>query len=85
MDGNWRTATRSDDDFIGFVFGYQDPGHFYIMDWKQSTQNEGGSYGYANEGFRILKINTEDNSDLLLRDFWESGTQKFNCPDFKLW
>ena len=74
MDGNWRTATSSDDDYIGFVFGYQDPSHFYIMDWKQSRQNEGGAYGFADEGFRILKIAADSSGDLVLRDFWESGT-----------
>jgi len=28
----------SDDDFIGFAFGYQDNDHFYLVDWKQNTQ-----------------------------------------------
>ncbi len=28
-----------DDDFVGFVFGYQDTGSFYLFDWKQGTQS----------------------------------------------
>jgi len=74
MDGQWKVTTASDDDFMGFVFGYQDDSHFYVMDWKQSYQNAGGGYGTANEGFRILKINADSVTDLDIGDFWESGT-----------
>ena len=44
MNGTWVVETGSDDDLMGFAFGYQDPGHCYIMDWKQSAQSLGG-YG----------------------------------------
>lgn len=27
-----------DDDFVGFVFGYQDPRHFYVVTWKMGAQ-----------------------------------------------
>ena len=30
--------TRHDDDFIGFMFGYQDHGTFYLVSWKQRAQ-----------------------------------------------
>ena len=28
-----------DNDFIGFGFGYQDDTHFYLIDWKRTTQS----------------------------------------------
>ncbi len=37
--GNWRVSTNEDDDFIGFVFGWQNPYQFYLFDWKENTQD----------------------------------------------
>ena len=73
MDGSFRVKTTGDDDFIGFVFGYQNDHQFYIFDWKQTTQNANG-YGLTNEGFRILKIDADSRNDLTLYDFWQSNT-----------
>tara|TARA_R110001583_G_scaffold7136_6_gene35499 strand:- start:5628 stop:6470 length:843 start_codon:yes stop_codon:yes gene_type:complete len=73
MDGSWQSA-GGDDDFIGFVFGYQNDHQYYVMDWKASGQNAGTEYGTALEGFRILKVDASSRASLVLKDFWESGT-----------
>ncbi|HMJ11364.1 MAG TPA: immunoglobulin-like domain-containing protein [Polyangiaceae bacterium] len=40
IEGGWSmTNADGDDDFVGFVFGYQDRGHFYLFDWKRATQD----------------------------------------------
>lgn len=39
--GTWRVNDSGDDDYIGFVFGYQDRGHFYHFDWKRGNQGCG--------------------------------------------
>ncbi len=78
MDGHWKVTTDSDDDFMGFVFGYQNDHQFYVMDWKQATQNAGDPWGYAQAGFRILKIDATSRSDLVLKDFWEAGATTTN-------
>lgn len=72
MDGSWKVTTSSDDDFIGFVFGYQNASNFYIMDWKQNYQNESGGYGIAQEGFSIKKFSAGQQSDFVIKDFWQS-------------
>src|SRR5262245_3025287 len=38
IQGSWRVDTSADDDFMGFVFGYQNRGQYYLFDWKQSDQ-----------------------------------------------
>lgn len=38
VTGQFSVDTATDDDLIGFVFGYQDPQHFYLFDWKQTFQ-----------------------------------------------
>jgi hypothetical protein len=45
IEGTWRVNTTNDDDYMGFVFGYQDPQHFYLFDWKQANQTEGTIFG----------------------------------------
>ncbi len=70
IDGTWRVNTRSDDDFMGFVFGYQDPEHFYLFDWKQTDQNLGG-WGFADAGMSVKVVDAD--SPLTGRDFWNTA------------
>lgn len=60
FDGSFRVNTTSDNDFIGFVFGYQAPlgsgantqsFDMFLFDWKQGNQ------GDATEGFTLSYIN----------------------------
>lgn len=48
IEGSFSVDTTEDDDFIGFVFGYKDTGHYYLFDWKE------------NLGMRVKLINTND-------------------------
>lgn len=78
-----------DDDYIGFVFGYQDPlgndstSHdFWLFDWKRGTQS------YVNliapEGFHLTRINgTISNVNQVHRYFWNHETNPpiSNCVD----
>lgn len=57
-------------DFMGFVFGYQDRGRFYVFDWKKS----GASYldfGFAQAGMRLRVFHVE--GDPTGGDFWSSA------------
>ena len=54
IQGNFSVNTTSDDDFIGFVFGYKDTGHYYLFDWKKLNQ------GDAKQGMSVKLINTDD-------------------------
>ena len=73
MDGSWQVLTGSDNDYMGFVFGYQNSSNFYLFDWKQGTQGYVGTT--ANEGMTIKKMTgpTGDGLvDLSLAEFWEN-------------
>ena len=56
----------SDDDLMGFVFGYQDPENFYLFDWKASPQN--GFGGSALRGMSIKRVTAD--SPLTAADLW---------------
>lgn len=57
IQGSFGVETTSDDDFIGFVFGWNEPGDnstdasFYHLNWKQGTQSS------TERGFRLAKVN----------------------------
>jgi hypothetical protein len=70
IEGTWRVGTSDDDDYIGFVFGYQDPQHFYLFNWKQADQNE-PSLGFAERGMSIKVVDA--NSSLTGTDLWPTN------------
>ncbi len=53
IQGNF-SVNSSDDDYIGFVFGYKDIGHYYLFDWKQLDQD------VARKGMNVKLINTDN-------------------------
>lgn len=71
MQGSWKVLeVGGDDDFMGFVFGYQNSSNFYLFDWKQGTQSYEGT---AQEGFSIKKISAASEALLTVADFWSSA------------
>jgi len=60
VEGKFKVETTGDDDFIGFVFGWNEPGEnssdatFNLLNWKQNTQTFNGT---TEAGFRLAKVN----------------------------
>ena len=75
IDGSWQVlpAGAGDDDYMGFVFGYQNSSNFYLFDWKQGTQGYVGRT--ATEGMTIKRLTGATGNglaDLSLEEFWEN-------------
>lgn len=75
INGTWQVtqAGSGDDDYMGFVFGYQNSSNFYLFDWKRGTQGYVGRT--ATEGMTVKKFTgaTGDGLvDLSLPEFWEN-------------
>ncbi len=60
IQGTWRVdkSGYNDDDFMGFVFGYQDRGRYYLFDWKRAGQ-------ITCRGMKVQIISMPVNSDCL--------------------
>lgn len=68
FDGSFEVQTSSDDDFIGFVFGWNGTEDYYLFDWKQNNQFY-APLGSSLEGFTLSKISGSDVN------FWDhTGT-----------
>ncbi|MDV7104583.1 PEP-CTERM sorting domain-containing protein [Vibrio sp. TH_r3] len=71
LSGQITVETTSDDDFIGFVLGYNagdltnSSANYLLIDWKQSNQNYSGTTGEA--GLAISQVTGAFSS---LADFW---------------
>eukprot|EP00794_Sanderia_malayensis_P009735 gene9735-10730_t len=60
--GTMFVQTRNDDDFIGFVFGYQSPRNFILVSWKQEGQKYWRSIrGHETEATSGLEIKVVDS------------------------
>lgn len=70
IEGTWRAGTSSDNDFMGFVFGYQNRGQYYLFDWKQGDQND--ALGFADAGMSFKIVNT-GGADPTGADLWPTA------------
>jgi hypothetical protein len=65
LNGSIKVQTASDDDYIGFVLGYNsgeitsNSTDFFLVDWKQGTQFHNGSTSYA--GLSISHVTDASN------------------------
>lgn len=57
--------------FMGFVFGYQGPGHFYLLDWQQAASTH-PEFGAAPRGLRLRAFHIPDGGQPTGTDFWSS-------------
>lgn len=66
-----RMGSGSAPDAMGFVFGYQDRGHYYLLDWKKvaaSYQN----FGVQPRGMRLREVHVPGGQDPTGADFWSA-------------
>lgn len=73
--GKISVTSTSDDDMFGFVFGWQDAQHFYLIDWKQAQQ-DAPPCGLAPAGVALKLVSSDTPLDLCI-DFWAgTGSEK---------
>jgi len=87
FNGTFGVETTSDDDYIGFVFGYDSSTDFLLFDWKQGDQSG------ASEGFTLSQISgnsvdywnhTGSDINVLASDYGNNGWADNTTYNFTL-
>ena len=76
ITGTISVETGSDDDHIGFMWGWQDPRNFYFLNWKQGTQ------GFCGTGLSGIAIKKVDGSTLAPSTISFNPAFGFNATDY---
>jgi len=74
MEGLFKICTPALFGAVGFVFGYQDPSHFYLFEWKIYNSESVGKGGI---GFAVKRFSAPSLGDLKLSDFQSSDSTKY--------
>ncbi|KAK4012101.1 hypothetical protein OUZ56_021199 [Daphnia magna] len=77
FEGTFFVDTEIDDDYVGFIFSYQDNAHFYTIMWKKNTQTYWQATPFravAEPGIQLKLVKSNTGPGQMMRNsLWHTG------------
>ncbi|KAK3864814.1 hypothetical protein Pcinc_029530 [Petrolisthes cinctipes] len=77
FEGTFFVETEIDDDYVGFIFSYQDNAHFYTVMWKKNTQTYWQATPFravAEPGIQLKLVQSSTGPGQMMRNaLWHTG------------
>ncbi|XP_050711023.1 cartilage oligomeric matrix protein-like isoform X2 [Eriocheir sinensis] len=77
FEGTFFVDTEIDDDYVGFIFSYQDNSRFYTVMWKKNTQTYWQATPFravAEPGIQLKLVNSSTGPGQMMRNsLWHTG------------
>lgn len=77
FEGTFFVDTEIDDDYVGFIFSYQDNAHFYTVAWKKNTQTYWQATPFravAEPGIQLKLVKSNTGPGQMMRNsLWHTG------------
>lgn len=77
FEGTFFVDTEIDDDYVGFIFSYQDNGNFYTVAWKKNTQTYWQATPFravAEPGIQLKLVKSNTGPGQMMRNsLWHTG------------